>query len=157
MGELMSALDALAVEDLYGLPAPATLDRTAMLVAAQNRLAAELARTVRHAELSQAPEHDGLKSMGSWLRGHCRLSPAAAGQLVRNGRAMEHLPAVAAGAADGAVTAEQVDAISEITKPKILARAATQGVDLAGIDETLAVMAATQPHTNLTRAVHHYL
>src|SRR4051812_50217603 len=80
---------------------PQVLDRTAALLAAKNMLDAELARTVREGELTQAPERDGLKSMQSWLRGHARLSPAAAGQLVRNGRALEKLPAVAAAGAGG--------------------------------------------------------
>ena len=46
------------------------------LVRARNRIDAELARTVRRADLTQAAEHDGLKSMRSWLRGHARLSDA---------------------------------------------------------------------------------
>src|SRR3954463_12827707 len=99
----MSALDGLAADDLHGLPAAELLDRTAVLVAARNRIDAELARTVRRAELAQAAEHDGLKTMASWLRGHARLSPAAAGQLVRNGRALEFLPAVAAGCSAGLI------------------------------------------------------
>src|SRR3954452_886614 len=97
----MSALDGLAADDLHRLPSAELLDRVAELVRARNRIDAELARTVRRAELAQAPEHDGLKTMHSWLRGHARLSPAAAGQLVRNGRALEFLPAVAAGSAAG--------------------------------------------------------
>src|SRR4051794_41907452 len=83
---------------------PQVLDRTAALLAAKNMLDAELARTVREGELTQAAEHDGLKSMASWLRGHARLSPAAVGQLVRNGRALEKLPAVAAAFAGGGGT-----------------------------------------------------
>src|SRR4051794_41749799 len=84
---------------------PQVLDRAAALLAAKNMLDAELARTVREGELTQAAEHDGLKTMASWLRGHARLSPAAVGQLVRNGRALEKLPAVAAAFAGGAGTA----------------------------------------------------
>src|SRR4051794_41864673 len=80
---------------------PQVLDRTAALLAAKNMLDAELARTVREGELTQAAEHDGPKTMASWLRGHARLSPAAVGQLVRNGRALEKLPAVAAAFAGG--------------------------------------------------------
>ncbi|HEU4546478.1 MAG TPA: hypothetical protein VFR88_09330, partial [Microlunatus sp.] len=60
MGELASALDALAADDLFGLSGGALLDRTAELVRARNRIDAELARTVRRAELAQAPEHDGM-------------------------------------------------------------------------------------------------
>ena len=55
MGELQSALDALAGEDLDGLVAPQFLDRTSMLVRARNRIDAKLARTARRAELAQAP------------------------------------------------------------------------------------------------------
>src|SRR4051794_19893172 len=94
-----AGLDALTAKDLNSISGLALLDRARWLVEQQNRIAAELARTVRRAELAQAPEADGLKSMAAWLRGHCRLSPAAAAQLVRNGRALEQLPAVAAGAA----------------------------------------------------------
>src|SRR3954449_12465102 len=97
----MSALDGLAAADLFGMSAAGVLGPTAGLVRARNRIDAELARTVRRAELAQAPEHDGLKTMASWLRGHARLSPAAAGQLVRNGRALEFLPMVAAGCSAG--------------------------------------------------------
>src|SRR4051812_6816342 len=120
------------------MTAPELLDRTAALVAARNRIDAELARTVRRAELAQAPEHDGLKTMQSWLRGHARLSPAAAGQLVRNSRALEFLPAVAAGCAAGVITAEQVGVLAPVTRPETLGAAADQGVELAEGDGVLA-------------------
>ncbi|SNS20062.1 hypothetical protein SAMN04488107_1662, partial [Geodermatophilus saharensis] len=71
------------------------LDDVAALVAGRNRTDAALARRVRAVELSQAPERDGQRSMTSWLRGHCRLSSAAAARLVTVGRALEHLPVLA--------------------------------------------------------------
>jgi Domain of unknown function (DUF222) len=123
----------------------------------RNRIDAELARTARRAELAQAPKHDGLKSMASWLRGHLRLSPAAAHQIVRNGRALEQLPAVAAGCADGHVTAEQVSVIAPVIRPENVAAAAEQGVGLAAVDVALADVAATRPHAELAQVVHHYL
>src|SRR5205085_103899 len=95
--------------------------------------------------------------MQSWLRGHARLSPAAASQLVRAGRALEQLPAVAAAHAAGEITGEQVGVLAAAVKPEQLARAAAQGVDLAGVDATLAGVAATRPHADLARVVHHYL
>jgi hypothetical protein len=101
VGELESALDALAAEDLHALVAPQLLDRTAELVRARNRIDAELTRTVRIADLVQAPEHDGLRSMTSWLRGHARLSAGEVRRLVGNGRALAQLPAVAAAFAAG--------------------------------------------------------
>ena len=157
MGELQSALDALAVDDLHALSAGEQLDRTAMLVRARNRIDAELARTVRVGDLTQAPEHDGQKTMRSWLRGHARLSASAAGQVVRAGRVLEHLPAVAAAFADGQVTAEQVAVLAPVTTPGRLAAAAEQGVDLAAVDAVLAEVAATREHAQLGRVVQHYL
>src|SRR3954465_7871207 len=153
----MSALDGLAAEDLHGMCSAELLERTAELVGARNRIDAELARTVRRAELAQAPEHDGLKTMQSWLRGHARLSPAAAGQLVRNGRALELLPAVAAGSAAGVITAEQVGVLAPVTRPETLAAAAARGVELAEVALVLAGAAATRQHVQLGRVVGHYL
>jgi multidrug efflux pump subunit AcrA (membrane-fusion protein) len=157
VGELQSALVALAADDLHTMVAPQLLDRTAELVRARNRIDAELARTVRIADLTQAPEHDGQRTMRSWLRGHTGLSPAAAGQLVRAGRVLEQLPAVAAGCADGMITADQVAVIAPAATAANLAAAAAQDVDLAAVDRVLAETAATKPHPDLGRLVHHYL
>ncbi len=157
MGELSSALDGLAADDLHAAFAPQLLDRLRGLLAAQNRLAAEITRTVRECELTQASEHDGAKTMASWLRGHGRLSPGAAARLVATGRALEHLPAVAAGFADGVVTAEQVAVIALVAKPEYLAAAAAQDVEVAGVEAALVEIAATRPYTDLAKVVHHYL
>jgi hypothetical protein len=157
MSELLSALDALAADDLHDLGAAGLLDRSALLVQARNRLDAELARTVRRADCAQAPEHDGKKSMTSWLRGHLRLSPGAAGQVVRNGRTLEHLPAVAAACAAGLITAEQVTVLAPVTTTTNLAAAAAQGIDLTEVDAVLAETAMTRAHEQLGRVVHHYL
>ena len=157
MSELLSALDALSADDLDDLVAPELLDRSALLVRARNRIDAELARTVRRADCVQASEHDGKKSMGPWLRGHLRLSPGAAHQIVRNGRTLEQLPALAAACAEGVVTAEQVAVMAPVATPKNLAAAAAQGVDLAAVDAVLAETAATRQHVHLGRVVAHYL
>src|SRR4051794_27630284 len=98
---LSAALDSLAGEDLTVLSGPAVLDRLRMLLPQVNRLSAELARTVRRGEVTGAAEHDGARTMASWLRGHARYSPSAAGQLVRAGRTLAALPAVAAACAQG--------------------------------------------------------
>ncbi|MGY5885755.1 DUF222 domain-containing protein [Modestobacter lacusdianchii] len=153
MSELMSALDALAADDLHGLTDGAVLDRTALLVAVQNRMAAELTRTVRHGELTQAPEHDGLKSMRSWLIGHARLSAAEASRVVRSGRVLEHFPALAAGFAEGAVTAAQMDVVATAVGEPERARAAEQDVDLGAFDQAWAQVAVGSPHQSLAVAV----
>src|SRR4051812_47586445 len=157
MAGLDAELDALAAEDLHALTPAELLHRTAALVARCNRMQAELARTARVAELAQAPEHDGLKSMPSWLKGHGRLSGRAAKVLVRTGRVLEQLPAVAAGCAAGVISAEQVAVIAPVVSPEALARAADQGVDVAEVDTLLAHVATAQSYDRLRQVVHHYL
>ena len=157
MSELRSALDALASDDVRDLSARQQLDRIRELQEARNRIDAQLARSVRAAELQQAPEDDGQRSMQAWLRGHARLSPAAAGQLVRNGRALDHLPVLAAAFVGGAVTAEQVAVVAQVVKESRRTAALAQGVDLAEVDEALTTVAAERSLQQLARIVHDYL
>ncbi|MGY1735964.1 DUF222 domain-containing protein [Geodermatophilus sp. SYSU D00684] len=133
------------------------LDDVAALVAERNRIDARLARAVRTAENQQAPERDGQKSMASWLRGHCRLSTAEASRLVRNGRALEHLPALAEAHAAGLVSAEQVAVAARAVTPERLASALEQGVDLAVIDAVLTGVAVERAHADLVQVVQHYV
>jgi len=136
--DLEHVLDRVADQDLKGMFGPQVLDRSRRLLTAKNRLDAQLARTVREGELTQAPEHDGAKTMQSWLRGHGRLSPSTAHRLVATGRALEHLPAVAAAFTAGRVTAESVAAIAPVARDQHRAAAVAAGVDLAGVDAVLA-------------------
>ncbi len=160
MGELASTLDALgglAADDLFGLSEADLLERTRDLVRARNMLDAELARTTRRAELAQAAEHDGLKSMKSWLRSHGRLSGSAVTSLVKAGRVQEHLPAVAAACAAGHITADQVEVLAQITTPEALDKAAAAGIDLAAIEAAFVAVAVEAPHRDLQKAVGAYL
>jgi hypothetical protein len=156
MGELSSALDALAADDLHAMFGPQLLERLGGLLQVQNRIAAEIVRTVRECELTDAAESDGLKSMASWLRGHGHLSARAAAEVVHAGRALEHLPAVADAFADGAVTAAQVGVIAQVARPERLAEAAAQDVDLAAIDAALATVAVEQHFDKLVDVVRYY-
>src|SRR4051794_11861343 len=153
VGELQSSLDALAAEDLQPLSAGQVLDRTAFLVTLVNRASAELSRTVRHAENRQAAEHDGLKSMRSWLVGHARLAPAEASRVVRAGRVLEHFPVMAAGFAAGEITAAQIEVVAKVVGPGEVTRAAEQGVDLDAFDRDWAIIAAGARHDVLVEAV----
>jgi hypothetical protein len=158
VSELMSVLDGLAADDLFEFSGRGVLDRTTMLIVARNRIDAELARTVRRGEVMDAAElDDGIKTMASWLRGHCRLSPGEASRVVRRGRVLESLPAVAAGFAEGVITAEQVSVAAAVARPEHVTAAAAQDVDLTQIDAALAEVAMTRPHADLGRVVHHYL
>ncbi|MGY1696880.1 DUF222 domain-containing protein [Geodermatophilus sp. SYSU D00814] len=132
------------------------LDDVAALVAERNRIDAALARRVRAAELAQAPERDGLKSMASWLRGHCRLTDAAAARLVTAGRALEHLPVLAEAHEAGWVSAEQVAEAARVVTPRRRAAAAAQGVDLDVIDAALTQVASDGEHADLVLVVKRY-
>jgi hypothetical protein len=154
---LEHALDRVAAEDLKGMFGPQVLQRTRLLLTLKNRVDAELARTVREDELTQASEVDGAKTMQSWLRGHGRLSSSAAHRLVATGRALEHLPAVSAAFAGGRVTAEAVAVIAPVARDEHRAAAVVADVELAGVDAVLADTAATRPVSELAQVVHHYL
>ena len=156
MGELASALDALAADDLHAMFGPQLLERLGTLLRIQNRIAAEITRTVRECEVTDAAESDGLKSTASWLRGHGHLSSSAAAHLVHTARALEHLPKVAAAFADGDVTAAQVGVIGQVATPQRLADAAAQDVDVAEIERVLVTVATGESHERLVGVVRHY-
>ena len=155
----MCSTPAPAVDEtvLHAMSDADLLAEVAALVAEQNRVAARLTAAVRVADARQASECDGLRTMVSWLRGHARLQPAAASRLVRNGRALAHLPAVESAFASGAVSAEQVTVAARVVAPERLAQAAEQGVDLGEIDRALAGVATAEPFPALEAAVEHYL
>ncbi|MGY1733663.1 DUF222 domain-containing protein [Geodermatophilus sp. SYSU D01045] len=94
--------------------------------------------------------------MASWLRGHCRLSRGEASRLVRNGRALEHLPVLAEAHDAGLVSAEQVAVTADVTTPARRAATATQGVDLGEIDAILTAVAMEQEHDALVVVVQRY-
>jgi hypothetical protein len=157
LADLEHASDRVAEQNLKGLFGPQVLEWTQRLLRSRNRLDAQVARSVREGELTQAAEHDGKKTMQSWLRGHGRLSPSTAHRLVATGRALEDLPAVAAAFTAGRVSAEAVAAIAPVARDEHRAAAAAAGVDLAAVDAVLADTAATRPIKELAQVVHHYL
>jgi hypothetical protein len=150
-------VEPLSDDRLDALSGPQLLDRTNDLLRSINAMAAELSRTVRTAENKQAFAADGMRSAQSWLRGHGRLSGAAAAQVVGNGRAMEQLPTVAAAHATGDITADQVSVIAKITAPRYRALIEARDGDLTGIAGVLAEQAAILRHDDLRQLVHTFL
>jgi hypothetical protein len=157
VGELQSALDALASMDLDGLPDGELLAHVSELVVANNRLAAELTRVVRRADVGGASEFDGARNMRTWLRGHARVSGSAAGRLIAQGRQVELLPAAGAAFAAGAIGPDQVEVLAELVKPKHLDLAAAQGIDVAAVETVLVGLACAGTHRDLQKAVGDYL
>ncbi|MGY1773036.1 DUF222 domain-containing protein [Blastococcus sp. SYSU D00813] len=157
MGELQSALDALASLDLDGLPDGDLLGHLHEIIVATNRLAAHATRVTRRVDVRAAVEHDGARTPQSWLRGHARVSGSLASRLVGHGRALEHLPEAAAAFAAGELGADQVEVIAQIAKPVNIDAAERQGIDLAEVEAALMVVATHGRHADLQSAVGHYL
>jgi hypothetical protein len=65
VGEVQSALDALAADELTSMFGPQLLEQLRPLLVARNRMDAEIARIVRQCELTRAAECDGLKTIQS--------------------------------------------------------------------------------------------
>ena len=155
---LRSTLSELAGEDLKGMFGPQVLDRTAALVAARNMIDAELARTAREGELTQAAEGDGLEVHAvlaarapAALAGH--RAPSWCGSAAPWSTCRRWPPPTPPG---GSRT-DAAAVIATVAKPEYLTRAAALGVDLAGVDAALAQTAQTRPYKELAQVVHHYL
>jgi Domain of unknown function (DUF222) len=157
VGELQSALDALAALDLDGLPDGPLLDHVRELVIASNRISAELTRAVRRVDVRSAVEHDGARTAASWLRGHVRVSSGCAGRVVGQGRVLERLPLTAGAFADGDLGADQVEVIARIATPGNLDKAAAQDIDLSEVEAALVTVATHGTHRDLQLAVADYL
>ncbi|WP_029433214.1 HNH endonuclease signature motif containing protein [Blastococcus sp. URHD0036] len=157
MGELQSALDALSGVDLDELSDGPLLDHVRELVVARNRITAALTRAVRRADVRAACEHDGAKTMQSWLRGHLRMAAPAAGRLVGQGRALDCLPLTEGLFTDGELDADSVEVIAAITEPRNRDKAAAQGIDLASVEAALLLVATHGSHRDLRIAVADYL
>src|SRR4051794_38965996 len=142
---LEAALDAMAAED-PAVDDATRLGRVRRLSAARNRLDAQLTGAVRDAENHQSSEHDGLKSMRSWLRTHTRLPDPAARRLIDTGRALSALPAAEAAFVSGLIGADQVAAIAPIAAPERLERAAAAGGGVAAGEGGPGGVAPPPPH-----------
>jgi hypothetical protein len=102
-----------------------------------NRLSAVQTRAVAAGEARQVHTGDGMASMKTWLTGHCRISGREAAGLVRAGRRLRELPALAAAYAAGAVTPAHVGVVTAAVTPARVAKAVERGIDLGRTDQIL--------------------
>lgn len=114
-GVLLGALDALAAEDVTGLPDAALRAELPVLLAAVNRLHAEVVRRVAAFDTRELAGLDGCRTAKSWLRAFGRLSGPTANSVVKAGRLLRHLPDVAATAAAGDASAEHLARLTRLT------------------------------------------
>ena len=162
MSELRSLLDELASLDLASLDpdelsAGELLEALPMLQSGINQLSALLTRAVRAADRREAQRADGMVAMRSWLTGHCRLAGRDAAALVRAGRRLETLPALAAAYAAGEVTPAHVDLVTAAVTPARIAVAQANGIDLATTDAVLTDAARALGPEDTAKAVRRWV
>jgi Domain of unknown function (DUF222) len=149
MGELRSAVDALATLDLDEVD-NLTLGELIVEVSRQrDRLDGFCHRLVAEHDRRLAWKADGARSEKEWLRDACRLSPGEAAVRANTARNLDLLPATAAALADGMINAGQ-------------ARVAAQAVRdlpsgaLTGLDQLVAETGANIDAAELRTAIDDY-
>jgi hypothetical protein len=122
-----------------------------------NRLSAVMTRSVAAGEARQVQQADGMVSMKTWLTGHCRLSGREAAALVRDGRRLVELPALASAYAAGDVTSAHVGLVTTAVTPARTAVAAANGIDLAVTDAVLTQAARALGPEDTAKAVRRWV
>ena len=162
MSELRSVLDQFAALDLSALDPgeladAELLEALPVLQSTMNQVSALMTRVVVVADRREAQKADGMVSMKSWLTGHCRLSGREAAALVRNGRRLAHLPALASAYAAGELTPAHVGTVTEAVTPARVAVAEANGIDLATTDAVLADAARALGPEDTAKAVRRWV
>src|SRR5690606_5936376 len=114
--QLHRLLAQLAGLDVAGLADDDVRVLVPRLLAAVNRLAAVTATAVGSFEERQPCERDGLRSTRSWLMAFRRRSEEAASGWLKRARLQRELPEVAAAAAAGTVSGEQLRAVGKLAE-----------------------------------------
>ena len=151
MGNLRSAVDELAAEDLAGVEPGALGEDVVELTKQLERLDAERLRRLRRFELSGAWAQDGSLSTQSWLRNHTRMGAGEAAERVRVARRLEDMPLTGAAFAEGEIGYRHVRVIARAvdTSP-----ACAQA--LADVESLLVDYARERGPSSLARVVDHW-
>jgi hypothetical protein len=108
-------LAELASADVVALPDQQVRDELLGLLGCLNSVSALVASRLDVFDTRELAELDGFRTATAWLRGFGRLSPGAASGLHKRARVLRALPALQAAALDGAVSAEHVDKVQQLT------------------------------------------
>src|SRR5690606_18314343 len=114
--QLHGLLAQLAGLDVAGLSDDDVQVLVPRLLAAVNRLSAVTASMVGSFEVRQLCEHDGFRSVGSWLRALGRMAEGAASGWLKRARLQRVLPELAAAAAAGTVSGEQLRTVGRLAE-----------------------------------------
>jgi Domain of unknown function (DUF222) len=111
VSELMSVIDALAVEDLHAMAEPTLLERTESLITLRDRLDAELSRSLQALDVRQVTVSECGRTTKSWLIEDQRLGPRDAAQRMWVARQLPAHPDVADALAAGDINHEHARVI----------------------------------------------
>ena len=143
--DMQSDLAGLAGVDVVGLPDETVRSELLAALAGLNQLSAYVARLADSFDVRGGAETDGFRTARVWLSAFGRLSPAAASAWLARDRLLRALPALAAAAGRGAVSAEHLAKVQDL--------ASRVGVDkLAPFDEILANLAAAAQPAEVAKA-----
>lgn len=162
MSSWVSVLEQLAALDPADLDPAALSDEQLreLVPLAQvgiNRVSAVQTAAVGAGEARQVHTGDGMASMKTWLTAHCRISGREATVLVRAGRRLRDLPALAAAYAAGAVTPAHVGVVTGAVTPARVAKADEHGIDLGTTDRILTGAAMTLGPEDTAQAVRRWV
>ncbi len=142
---MRSDLAGLAEVDVVGLADETVGSELLAGLAALNQLGAYVARLADSFDVRDLAETDGFRTARGWLSAFGRLCPAGASAWLARGRLLRALPALAAAAGRGAVSAEHLAKVADL--------ASRVGVDrLAPFDEILAELAAAANPAEVAKA-----
>ncbi len=126
MGNLVSALDELAAENVRGVDVVSLGADLVELRRAVCRLEAEFTRRLAEFDRRGGAAAESLPTV-AWLRHHCHLSHSVASARVGVARRLDELPVTAAAFAAGDVGVDHVRAVALVRDPA--ARAAVRGCE----------------------------
>ncbi len=143
--DMQPDLAGLAGVDVVDLPDETVRSELLAALAGLNQLSAYVARLADSFDVRGGAETDGFRTARVWLSAFGRLSPAAASAWLARGRLLRTLPALAAAAGCGTVSAEHLAKVQDL--------ASRVGVDkLAPFDEILANLAAAAQPAEVAKA-----
>ena len=149
MGELRSAVDALAALDLDDLDNTALGELIVEVSRQRDRLDGLCHRLVGEHDRRLAWKADGARSEKHWLADRCRLSPGEAASRANTARNLDRLPATAEALADGTISAGQARVAAQAVRD-------LPGDALAGLDQLVADTAGQVDTAGLRTVVDDY-
>jgi hypothetical protein len=145
VGLVQVGLAALNAAEVLDLPDAQVRSEVVALLACANQLSAALAERIGSFDARDLAQADGLRTTRTWLTGFGRMSQGAATGHLNRARLLRALPALAAAARAGDVSAEHLGKVGQLADRVGLAA-------LRDVDAVLARSAATLSVADLQRA-----